>query len=297
MIATKSKVWLSIVLGAMVLLGASATANAQHYRYRYYHHGYGHGYGHRYGHGYARGYGRYHPLQYQEATIGTLKLRVSPKTSAKAQVYIDDALASEFKHKKSLRLTLGEYQIQVRKQGYQSQSRTVYVTVGETLKLDFILVPAAGAAAQLPNSEMNPTNSKLLTAEGAPSNEPTGPMFLAMRLSPSGSRLAIAAWSTKGSAGSLHIYELRKGEMLALDRPSKTFQTEDEILALEWAPDEKSLAALTKPGLPVAESPRELVAGIRVLDLRTGEWTTVGTANLTGGSLEVSVLKTLSWSE
>ncbi|MDA2913384.1 hypothetical protein MYX77_05410 [Acidobacteriia bacterium AH_259_A11_L15] len=161
----------------------------------------------------------------------------------------------------------------------------------------FILGSALVAAAQLPNSEMNPTNSKLLTAEGAPANEPTGPMFLAMCLSPSGSRLAIAAWSTKESAGSLHIYELRKGEMLALDRPSRTFQTEDEVLALEWAPDEKSLAALTKPELPVAEPPREIVAEIRVLDLRTGEWTTVGTANLSRGSLEVSVLETLSWSE
>ena len=151
MIARNSKVWLSIVLGAMLLLGASATASARQYRYRYrsYHHrygyayGYGHGYGYGYGHGYGHGYGRYHPLQRQEAETGTLKLRVSPKTSAKAHVYINDALASEFKHKRSLRLTPGRYQIQVRKAGYQSQSRTVHVTVGETLKLDFILAPAA----------------------------------------------------------------------------------------------------------------------------------------------------------
>ena len=85
--------------------------------------------------------------------------------------------------------------------------------------------------------------------------------------------------------------------MLALDRPARTFQTEDEILALEWAPDEKSLAALTKPKLPVTELPQEMVAGIRVLDLRTGEWTTVGKANLSRGTLGVSVLERLSWRE
>lgn len=39
---------------------------------------------------------------YREPTTGTLKFQITPKTDTKAQVYIKNALASEFKHKRSL---------------------------------------------------------------------------------------------------------------------------------------------------------------------------------------------------
>lgn len=72
-----------------------------------------------------------------------MKFGVEPDSGAKAQVYINGGLASEFKHKHSLRLDPGEYKIEVHKPGYQSQTRTVHITAGETLRLDFTLSPAA----------------------------------------------------------------------------------------------------------------------------------------------------------
>lgn len=135
MIARNNRVWLSLVFGLILLVGASITADAQHHRYHYRPYGYGHGYSHSYRYGYGPGY-------CQGATTGTLNFEVTPKNSTEVKVYINEALASEFKHKKSLRLTPGQYQIQVRKEGFQSQSRIVYVTEGESLKLDFVLLPA-----------------------------------------------------------------------------------------------------------------------------------------------------------
>ena len=86
----------------------------------------------------------YRPYAYphENLTAGTLKFRVEPQSNAEAQVYINGALASEFKHKHSLRLDPGEYRIEVRKPGYESQARTVHVTAGETLRLNFALTPA-----------------------------------------------------------------------------------------------------------------------------------------------------------
>ena len=85
----------------------------------------------------------YYPYAYETPITGTLKIEVEPENNTKAQVYINGALATEFKHKHSLRLHPGEYQIEVRKPGYQSQNRAVYVSPGETLRLDFDLTPAA----------------------------------------------------------------------------------------------------------------------------------------------------------
>lgn len=82
-----------------------------------------------------------YPYEYENPTTGTLKFRVDPEGKAEAQVYINGGLASEFKHKHSLRLDPGEYRIEVRKPGYQSQTQTVHVIAGETLRLDFTLSP------------------------------------------------------------------------------------------------------------------------------------------------------------
>lgn len=92
----------------------------------------------------------YHPFWYRpyaypyaNPATGTLKFAVEPDSGAKAQVYINGGLASEFQHKHSLRLDPGEYKIEVRKPGYQSQARIVHITAGETLRLDFRLSPTA----------------------------------------------------------------------------------------------------------------------------------------------------------
>ncbi|MCI0725088.1 MAG: carboxypeptidase regulatory-like domain-containing protein [Acidobacteria bacterium] len=303
MTTKRSTRWLPLIaLLSLILLAGGTTASAQHHGYG----GYGHGYNPYYYSGYGHGYSPYYysafgPYgyrglgygSYREPTTGTLKFQITPKTDTKAQVYINDALASEFKHKRSLNLAPGEYQIEVRKEGYQSQSRTVRVTAGEALQLNFTLV----LTAQQSNSGMEPAKSRHRTAEGTLSRESAGPTFLATRLSPSGSKLAIAAWSMEENSGNLQVYDLGKGEQLVLDRPAGTFQTEEEILTLEWTADEKSLAALTKPAFPVTEPPQDTVAGIRALDLQTGGWTTVGRANLSRGPVEVSLVDTLSSTE
>lgn len=293
---TNSKRWLSVIaILSLIILAGGATASAQHHGHsRYYYSGYGHGYSPYYYSGYGPyGYRGFGYSSFLEPTTGTLKFQVTPKTDTKAQVYINNALASEFKHKRSLNLAPGEYRIEVRKEGYQSQSHTVRVTTGETLKLEFTLAPTA----QPSSAAMKPAQSELLPAEATPSREPAGPTFLATRLSHSGSRLAIAAWSTEERAGSVRVYEREKGERLVFDRPSMTFQAEEEILALEWASDDESLFALTKPEGSAAEPPRELVAGISALHLQTGGWTAVGRVNLSRGPLEVSLVDTLRSTE
>jgi YVTN family beta-propeller protein len=81
-------------------------------------------------------------------------------------------------------------------------------------------------------------------------------------LSPSGSKLAIVAGSTKGGISSLSVYDLKKGDTIALDRPAHSFQTQEILTALEWAPGENSLAVLalssrkighTRLGIPDSE--------------------------------------------
>ena len=133
-----SRGWLAIVLLSLVILGAGTTASAHpvhrvhfirvdpflYYPYSYYPYGFG-----------------LYPSQYQPTT-GTLKLQADPQGETRTQVYLNGALAAEFKRKHTLRLQPGEYKIEVRKAGYQSLARSIYVTVGQTIELRFTLVPA-----------------------------------------------------------------------------------------------------------------------------------------------------------
>ena len=83
------------------------------------------------------GYDRY-PAGYEE-TMGTVEVKVKPDEGLKARLYVNGALADEFKSKEKVRLKPGEYRIEVRKPGYESEARTVYVTAGKKLKLEFHL--------------------------------------------------------------------------------------------------------------------------------------------------------------
>lgn len=301
MTTKRSKGWLPVVaLLSLILLAGATRASAQHHgRHGYGHHGYGYRYGYSpyyrylpgYGlHGYSGyGYGYYDQPVYQAQITGTVKLRVTPKTDTKAQVFINDALASEFKHKRSLSLAPGEYRIEVRKEGYQTEKRTVRVVLGETLKLDFALSPAqepAGAATE-------PAQGNPQPAKKAPSPPMRGPVFLATRLSLSGSKLAIAAWSPGENSGSLRVYQLEDGQQLALDKPTRTFPADAEILLLEWAPDEAHIVALTRPAASAATPLQATVAGIRSLNLEEARWTKVGTVTRDGSLMEVSLVESL----
>ena len=125
-----------------------------------------------------------------------------------------------------------------------------------------------------------------------------GISFGLMTLSPKGSKLAI--WrsliltedgSAKGAISAIHIYDLRDGRPLALNEPLQSFQSDEAITTLEWAPDENSLAA-------VALSDQEGTR-IRVLDLQTQEWRTlvkVGERGNSGlGFIYAIGAKTMTW--
>lgn len=141
----------------------------------------------------------------------------------------------------------------------------------------------------------SPTSLKLVGKEHIAALGLKRPPFLhkaVLTLSPSGSKLSFLGGSTTGRTSSIHIYDLREGGTVALDKPFKSFQTEDIITALEWAPDENSIAIM-------AFSPPGEVT-IKLLDLMTGAWRTLATVAYPIRVPEIDVLgsyKTLSWTE
>lgn len=116
-----------------------------------------------------------------------------------------------------------------------------------------------------------------------------------LTLSPLGSKLSLLAGSTTGHTSSIYIYDLRERGTVALDKPFKTFQTEDVITAIEWGPDENSIAIM-------AISPSVGVT-IKLLDLMTGEWRTLATIAYPIGVPAIEMIdvlglyKTLSWTQ
>ena len=95
-----------------------------------------------------------------------------------------------------------------------------------------------------------------------------------------------------GGAGKLLVYALGgPPDGLATDKPLATFQTEELIAAIEWAPDETQLAvvAVSKDGVK-----------IRAVNLATGVWrtlATLGPLDLNGREAEVLAFKALSWTQ
>jgi hypothetical protein len=113
-----------------------------------------------------------------------------------------------------------------------------------------------------------------------------------MTLSPGGTKLALGLASGAGGAGKLLVYSLgAPPEGLVPDKPLATFQTEELIAAIEWAPDESQLAvvAVGKDGVK-----------IRAVILATGVWrtlATLGPLDLNGREAEVLAFKALSWTQ
>jgi len=98
--------------------------------------------------------------------------------------------------------------------------------------------------------------------------------------------------SGAGGAGKLLVYGLgAPPDGLIPDKPLATFQTEELIAAIEWAPDETQLAvvAVAKDGVK-----------IRAVNLATGVWrtlATLGPLDLNGREAEVLAFKALSWTQ
>ena len=114
----------------------------------------------------------------------------------------------------------------------------------------------------------------------------------AMTLSPSGTKLAVGLGSRTGGSGKLHVYAIGAApDSLVPDKPLASFQTEELIAAIEWAPDETQLAvvAVAKDGVK-----------IRAVNLGTGVWrtlATLGPLDLNGREAEVLAFKALSWTQ
>lgn len=89
-----------------------------------------------------------------------------------------------------------------------------------------------------------------------------------LAVSPSGSTLAATAGQSDEGTGTLRLYDLGDGEHIAVERPAQSFQTEGRMVAMDWSPDEDSIAFLV-----VDETASTT---LQVLDLKTGRWDTVG---------------------
>ena len=120
---------------------------------------------------------------------------------------------------------------------------------------------------------------------------PLGLHYGIMSLSPSATRLALVVGPTGDAAGTLLVYEPKPGEMLALERPARRYDTDGRIATLQWSPAEERLAVIMV-GLTGSEGVQ-----IQVLDLSSGEWKTVATVplKLTVAGIEVLAFKNLSW--
>ncbi len=131
---------LMAALVAVVFVSFPSEALAQY--------GYHYGHGHRYyGHSY-RGYGGYAPYGYgaDYSNDGDVRIEVRPKyLRDEAQVYVNEAHVGDVDDFdgffQRLRLTPGEYDIEIRLDGYQTLKKRIFVHRGNTYKIRESLKP------------------------------------------------------------------------------------------------------------------------------------------------------------
>ncbi len=131
----------ALVAVAFVSLPSEALAQYGHHYGHGYHYGYGHGYG-----GY--GYGGYDPYGYGAylPNYGDVRIEVSPKyLRDEAQVYVNEAHVGDVDDFdgffQRLSLTPGEYDIEIRLDGYQTLKTRIFVRRGSTYKIRESLKP------------------------------------------------------------------------------------------------------------------------------------------------------------
>ena len=137
----------ALVTVAFVSLPSEALAQYGHY----YGHGYGYGYhGHGYyGHGYgAYDYGGYGPHGYGAylSNYGDVRIEVDPKSLRdEAEVYVNESHVGDVDDFdgffQRLSLTPGEYDIEIRLDGYQTLKTRIFVRRGSTYKIREALMP------------------------------------------------------------------------------------------------------------------------------------------------------------
>ena len=116
-----------------------------------------------------------------------------------------------------------------------------------------------------------------------------------LSLSPSGLRLAVAVGSL------VQLYDLKADQAPTLESPSGHFSAEGIIAALEWSPDERSLAVLAIGAAPGTLQPGTVAVfgpEVRRLDLTTGQWRTLATLGFEPAGVGIDIvglINTLSW--
>ncbi len=129
----------ALVAATLVSLPSEALAQYGHH----YRHGYGHGF---YGYG---GYGPYGPSGYGTylSNDGDIRIEIEPKfLRDEAQVYVNEAHVGDVDDFdgffQRLSLTPGEYNIEIRLDGYQTLNTQVFVRRGGTYKIRESLKPS-----------------------------------------------------------------------------------------------------------------------------------------------------------
>ncbi len=139
----------ALVAAVFVALPSEALAQYGH------HYGHGYGYGHRYGyghgyygHGYGYGSGGYGPYGYGAygSNYGQVRIEIDPKALRdEAQVYVNEAHVGDVDDFdglfQRLVLTPGEYEIEVRLDGYETLQAHVLVRRGRTYKIRHQMEP------------------------------------------------------------------------------------------------------------------------------------------------------------
>ncbi len=135
----------ALVAAVFVALPSEALAQYGHHYGHGYRYGYGHGY---YGRGY--GYGGYGPYGYgaYASNYGEVRIEVYPKyLRDEAQVFVNEAHVGDVDDFdgffQRLSLTPGEYDIEIRLDGYQTLKQRVFVRRGSTYKIRGSLRPIA----------------------------------------------------------------------------------------------------------------------------------------------------------
>ena len=132
----------ALVAAALMSLPAEALAQYGHHYGHYSGHGYGPGF---YGYG---GYGPYGPYGYGPylSNDGNIRIEIEPKfLRDEAQVYVNEAHVGDVDDFdgffQGLTLPPGEYNIEVRLDGYQTLNTRVFVRRGDTYKIRESLKP------------------------------------------------------------------------------------------------------------------------------------------------------------
>ena len=108
-----------------------------------------------------------------------------------------------------------------------------------------------------------------------------------LSLSPSGAKLAMSGGGDPDGNSVLYVFDLAGGPLSSFESSPGSYPVEGRVVALDWAPDDKSVAALVATDDGVS---------VDTLDLATSAWTNVTTSEIEVRQIEF-LGKSISWSQ